>query len=119
MLKQYLPHLTFFTIFFVSALPVLFYIQRKNPNPRFRPGFGEMSLVTLLAISLCGAMALGLGSLFKPENDGKAMSKKPNVAPASQSGTGGSSGSGSKKSSEKDRDSDEDEPASRTLNDRL
>ncbi len=121
MFRYYLPHLTFFTAFFLAAVPVLYFIQRKNPNPRFRPGFGEMSLITLIAVFICGGMAFGLGSLFKPENDGKAMSKKPDSGAGWSSASGGEGeGGGSRaKSSRKERNSDDaDEPPRRRLNDR-
>ena len=117
MLKYYLPHLTFFIVFLVAAVPVLYYIQRKNPHPRFRPHIGEMSLITLFAVFICGGMAFGLGSLFKPENDGKGMSKKPSVDIPSQGS--GESSEGGKKSKAKSGNSDGDEPPRRTLNDRL
>lgn len=116
MLKHYLPHLTFFIAFFAAAVPVLFYIQRKNPNPRFRPNFGEMSLVTLFAVFICGGMAFGLGSLFKPENDGRSMSKKPGLDLPSASGGPAETGG---KSRAKERKSNGDDAPRRTLNDRL
>jgi hypothetical protein len=81
MIKDYLPHLTFFAVFFTAAVPVLYYLSRKNPDPRFRPSFGEMSLLTLLAVFICGGMALGIGSLFKPENDGSSLKKKSSEGP--------------------------------------
>lgn len=77
MIKYYLPHLTFFAVFFAAAVPVLYYLRRKNPDPRFRPSLGEMALLTVIAVFLCGSMALALGSLFKPENDGSALKMKP------------------------------------------
>ena len=116
MLKFYLPHLTFFVAFFAAAVPILYYIQRKNPNPRFRPNLGEMSLVTLFAVFICGGMAFGLGSLFKPENDGKSMAKKPNLDSPSASGAPAQEGG---KSRTKERKSDGDEAPRRSLHDRL
>ncbi len=119
MLRHYLPHLTFFTVFFLAAVPVLYYIQRKNPNPRFRPHFGEMSLFTLIAACICGAMAIGLGSLFKPENDGRAMTKKPSFESPS-SGGGQDAGAGRSNKKDNNRKSDDgDEPPRRSLHDRL
>lgn len=117
MLKHYLPHLTFFAVFFAAAIPVLYYIYRKNPYPRFRPNFGEMSLFTVIAICLCAGMAIGLGSLFRPENDGRRAYKRPTVETPSQSG--GSSPGGGKKDKARDKDSDDGDAPRRTLNDRL
>ena len=117
MLKLYLPHLTFFIVFLTAAVPVLYYIQRKNPHPRFRPHLGEMSLMTLFAVFICGGMAFGLGSLFKPENDGKSLSKKPG-ADLPSSGGSDQSGDG-QKSKAKSGNSDGGGAPRRTLNDRL
>lgn len=117
MLKHYLPHLTFFIVFFAAAVPMLYYIQRKNPNPRFRPNMGEMSLMTLIAVFICGGMAFGLGSLFKPENDGRRKSQKPGFeGPAASGGPAAGSSGNSKK---KERKSDRNDAPRRTLNDRL
>lgn len=71
-------HYIFFGVFMAAALPVLYYYRRRNPDPRFRPGFGEMAMVTLFAVFVCGALAFGLGSVFQEENDGQAALKKPN-----------------------------------------
>ena len=121
MLKHYLPHITFFVAFFGAAIPVLYYIRRKNPDPRFRPNLGEMSLITLIAVCICGGMAFGLGSLFKPENDGTSLSKKPDAGAgwSAGSGEGGGSESGGRRP-QKDRNSDSDdgEAPRRRLNDR-
>jgi len=113
MLKNYLPHLTFFTVFFVAAIPVLYYIQRKNPHPRFRPGFGEMSLITLLAVFICGGMAFGLGSLFKPENDGSSLNRKPDF----DNQSAGDPEGGKEKRSDRDRNRNSGD-APRRLNDK-
>ena len=118
MFKFYLPQLIFFTVFFVSAIPILYYIQRKNPDPRFRPNFGEMSLFTVMAALLCGAMALGLGSLFKPENDGRGATKKPGFdIPSAASGD--QEEEGGRKSKNKSKSSGGGDGAPRRLNDRL
>lgn len=122
MIRYYLPQIIFFCAFFAAAVPVLFYIRRKNPDPRFRPNFGEMTLMTVFAIFICGGMAFGLGSLFKPENDGRSMSKKPDAGAGwSQGMTGGDDGGGRSRGSERssrDRDDDGGEPPRRRLIDR-
>ena len=118
MFKYYLPHLIFFTAFFAAAVPILYYIQRKNPHPRFRPNFGEMTLFTLIAAFICGGMAYGLGSLFKPENDGRGSDKKPGYKGPPASGGAAAAGS-SGKSKQKDRNSDGDDAPRRSLHDRL
>lgn len=88
MIKFYIPHLIFFGVFFVAAVPMLYFYQRKNPNPRCRPTFGEMTMVTVFALALCGGMGMGLGSLFKPENDGSSLKKAPDTAGFSTGGGG-------------------------------
>ena len=75
MFKYYLPHLTFFIAFFAAAVPILYYIQRKNPNPRFRPGFGEMSLITLIALFIAR-------SLIGPAAEAVAVATLPPAAEA-------------------------------------
>ena len=117
MVKHYLPHIIFFVVFFGAAIPVLYYIQRKNPNPRFRPGFGEMSVITLIAVCVCGGMAFGLGSLFKPENDGTALNKKPDLGSPWGGGGGEEESGGKERKKSKDRTSDSDGEPRRRLSD--
>ena len=118
MLKHYLPQIIFFAVFAAAALPIIYYIWRKNPDPRFRPSAGEMSLIIVFATFICGGMAIGLGSLFKPENDGTSMKKKPTEGAGWSSGDFSSDPGGSKKKSKsKNEDSDGESPR-RSLNDR-
>lgn len=88
MIKFYIPHLIFFGVFFVAAVPMLYYYQRKNPNPRCRPTFGEMTMVTVFALALCGGMGMGLGALFNPQNDGSSLKKAPDTADFPSGGDG-------------------------------
>ena len=106
MIKYYLPHITFFTVFFVASLPVLYYIRRKNPDPRFRPNFGEMSMITLFALFICAGMGFGLGTLFKPENDGSAFKKKPDAGAGWSASTPDSDSNDRRSSRKKDKDKD-------------
>lgn len=76
--KHYLPHVIFFAIFFVASVPVLYYYYRRNPNPRFRPTFGEMTLLTVISLCLCGGLGFGFGTLFNPANDGSSLKKAAN-----------------------------------------
>lgn len=103
-MKFYYPHITFFIVFMVAAVPVLYYYQRKNPHPRFRPGFGEMTMVTVMAVMLCGGMAFGLGSLFRPENDGTALKKAPERYDIDRSGGEDKDDKDSPRSSAKEKD---------------
>lgn len=119
MLKYYLPQIIFFAVFAAAAIPIIYYIWKKNPDPRFRPHAGEMSLIIVFAAFICGGMAFGLGSLFKPENDGTGMKKKPNEGAGWSAGDYGAedSGGSKKKSKSKEGDSDGEAPR-RSLNDR-
>lgn len=116
MLADYFAHIVFFIAFFTAAIPVLFYIQRRNPHPHFRPGFGEMALLTLFAVAICGGMAIGLGTLFKPENDGRSLSRKPDIDIPGAAGDSSRSKSG-KESGGRDKGRGGDE-APRRLNDK-
>ena len=115
MIKHYLPHLIFFAVFFTAAIPVLYYLRRKHPDPRFRPSFGEMSLLTVIALFICGCMAMALGSLFKPENDGSAFKMKPFDGPGPV-GEGSEQGGGSDGRRSQDKGSKGESP--RRTNDR-
>lgn len=120
MLKYYLPQIIFFAVFAAAAIPIIYYIWKKNPDPRFRPHAGEMSLIIIFAAFICGGMALGLGSLFKPENDGSSLNKKPTEGAGWSAGdfSPGAPGGAKQKSKSKNEDSDGDAPRSRSLNDR-
>ena len=64
-LKSYYPHLIFFGVFILALAPVLYYYQRRNPNPRFRPGVGEMTLISVAALFLGGMACFFLGNVFR------------------------------------------------------
>ena len=66
-LKAFYPHLIFFGVFIAALAPVLYYYQRRSPNPRFRPGFGEMTLVSVVALFLGGIACFLLGNVFRGE----------------------------------------------------
>ncbi len=75
--KHYLPHIVFFGIFLVALLPVLYYYQRKNPNPRFRPRAGEMTLVLVICCAVAGPACYLLGNIYRNGDPGSDFSKKP------------------------------------------
>ena len=64
-LKYFLPHIVFFSVFLAVLIPVLFYYRRRNPNPRFRPTVGEMTLVTVIALMIGGTACWFLGNFFR------------------------------------------------------
>ena len=85
------PQCIFFLVFMAACVPVLYYYQRRNPNPRFRPTFGEMSMVTLFAMCLCGGLSFGLGSVFNEHQDFKKLAGKASAdyVPTGAGGTAG------------------------------
>ena len=66
-LKAYYPHLIFFGVFVAALTPVLYYYQRRNPDPRFRPSFGEMTLVSIVLLFIGGIACFLLGNVFRGE----------------------------------------------------
>ena len=66
-LKYYLPHLIFFGVFLAALIPVLYYYQRRNPHPRFRPGAGEMTMIVVFALTIGGGACYFLGNVFRGE----------------------------------------------------
>ena len=61
--------LTFFVISLFVIVPFLYYYRNKNPNPRFRPKFGEMVLVTLLSLGLAGGASMFIAGLMGLDPD--------------------------------------------------
>jgi hypothetical protein len=80
MLKYYLPHLVFFAVFLAALIPVLYYYRKRNPNPRFRPNAGEMTMISVLALAVGGAACYFLGDVFRSDRDFmKEFKAKPNA----------------------------------------
>jgi hypothetical protein len=98
MVKYYLPHIVFFSVFLAALVPVLYYYRRRNPNPRFRPGLGEMTLITVMALCIGGAACYGLGNVFRGDQNLRQFPEAPDE------GAGWSSGTSSPKEKE-DEDS--------------
>lgn len=69
MVKYYLPHIVFFSVFLSALVPVLYYYRRRNPNPRFRPGLGEMTMIAVIALCVGGAACYGLGNVFRGDQN--------------------------------------------------
>lgn len=61
--------LTFFVISLFVIVPFLYYYRNKNPHPRFRPKFGEMVMVTLIALGVAGGGSMFLASLMGIDPD--------------------------------------------------
>ncbi len=89
MIKFYLPHLIFFSVFCLSIAPVLYYYQRRNPNVRCRPGLGEMTMVTIMALFIGAAASYGLGSIFRGDQNLRQYLAKPDEGAGWSSGTTG------------------------------
>ncbi|MEM7385606.1 MAG: hypothetical protein AAF514_11740 [Verrucomicrobiota bacterium] len=63
----------FFAIGAIVSSFIVFYYARKNPNPRFRPRFGEVCLVSLIFFGVTVTASYFLSTLF--ENAGSMASK--------------------------------------------
>jgi hypothetical protein len=68
--------IAFLVIGLCVIIPFLYYYRNKNPNPRFRPRFGEMVLVAILAFGLTGGGAIFMASLMGVETDPQDLFKK-------------------------------------------
>jgi hypothetical protein len=75
--KQYLPHIILFGVFLAALIPVLYYYRRRHPNPRFRPGAGEMALLVVLALAVGGPACYFLGNVFRGGVNTKDLTRKP------------------------------------------
>jgi len=75
--KHYLPHFILLGVFLAALIPVLYYYQRRNPNPRFRPGVGEMTLLFVLAMAVGGPGIYFVGNLFRKDVNTKQFTGKP------------------------------------------
>lgn len=84
----------FFAVFLAASVPLLYYYRRKNPNPRFRPSNGEMTLVSVLAVGFSFVLAFALSSAFDSEHQLRNMQGKPQDENASYSEVRGRSGRG-------------------------
>jgi hypothetical protein len=62
-------HGLFLAFTLLAAVPVLNYYYKRNPIPRFRPSFGEMTLVSLIALIICLAISWPMANLMEsPES---------------------------------------------------
>ena len=86
-LKYYLPHLIFFGVFLAALVPVLYYYQRRNPHPRFRPGVGEMTMISVLALAIGGGASFFLGNVFRGDPTLKQLEENPEHGAGWSTGT--------------------------------
>ncbi len=63
----------FFGVFLAALVPVLYYYQRRNPSPRFRPGFGEMAMIAVVTVFVGAVACFFLGNFFR--GDGRSPEK--------------------------------------------
>ncbi len=78
LLKFYMPHLIFFGVFVAALIPVLYYYRRRNPNPHFRPRAGEITLISVLALTMGGGLCFMLGNFFRGDQNLKQYLHSPN-----------------------------------------
>ncbi len=74
--KAHKPQCIFFLVFMGACIPVLYYYRKRNPNPRFRPTAGEMTLVSVFCAFVSGGLAVGMGGLFNEHQDFRKLSSK-------------------------------------------
>jgi hypothetical protein len=91
-LKYFLPHIIFFSVYLAALVPVLYYYRRRNPNPRFRPSMGEMTLITIVALMLGGTACWFLGNVFR--GDQRFNNSVPDQGAGWSRGTSGPQDSG-------------------------
>jgi hypothetical protein len=89
--KYYLPHIIFFSVFCVAIAPVIYYYQRRNPNPRCRPSLGEMTMVTIMALVVGGGASFLLGNVFRGDQNLRQFLAKPDEGAGWSRGTTGPS----------------------------
>jgi hypothetical protein len=59
--------LVFYSVFLVclcASAVVVWYFARHNPNPRFRPRFGEIVMVSIIALGLSTGMSYFLSGIL-------------------------------------------------------
>ena len=89
MLKYYLPHIVFFSVFVAVLIPMLYYYRRKNPNPRFRPGAGEMTMVAVVALCMGAGACYMLGNFFRGDQNLSQYLEEPNEGAGWSQGASG------------------------------
>ena len=90
----------FFVISLLVVVPMLIYYYRRHPNPRFRPHFGEMVMVSLFALLLCTTGSFMLGGLMQDPEQFRP-SAEMGMVPGGQTTPGDSDGVAGKSSKRK------------------
>jgi hypothetical protein len=71
-------HYIFLTFTLLASAAALYFYYVRTPNPRFRPRFGEMVLLTLLAIGASCGISFPVASLCDdPELEMGTISENP------------------------------------------
>lgn len=87
--------IAFFIVSLCVAVPFLRYYATKNPDPRFRPRFGEMLMMSIFALMFCGG-----GSVFMAKIMGVNLNMEKMEEQMKASPSGGGSGAGDSESSD-------------------
>lgn len=87
-----LPHIIFFGGYVLVLIPMLYYYRRRNPNPRFRPSMGEMTMITVIAVMIGATASWFLGNVFRGEQ--RLDNTVPDQGAGWSSGTSGARESG-------------------------
>ncbi|MDC0503242.1 hypothetical protein OAV21_02280 [bacterium] len=73
------PFLIIFFLCLFVALCVIAYIAKRNPDPRFRPRFGELVLMGLIGMLFSGGVSYLLSNVF--EDSDRMTREKMESAP--------------------------------------
>ncbi len=87
MIKYFIPHIVFFSVFCAALVPVLFYYQRRNPHARFRPGVGEMTMITVFSLLIGAGLCYFLGNMFRGDQNFNQYNGAPNEGAGWSRGT--------------------------------
>jgi hypothetical protein len=93
-ISYFLPHLVLLGAYIAALVPVLYYYRRRNPNPRFRPTLGEMTMITVIALMVGGTACWFLGNIFRGDQNLNKYLESPNEGAGWSHGTSGSQDEG-------------------------
>ena len=66
-----------FTVCLLVSLAIIAFIAKRNRDPRFRPRFGELVLMFIVSLVVCGGVSYLLSSLFEGADGMSKMGDAP------------------------------------------
>ena len=70
-----------FGVAIAVCIPIFLYIARRNPNPRFRPRFGELVLLAIVMIGASAGVSILFSMLFGVDDMVRGIDSGPPPAP--------------------------------------